>query len=152
MMNLLFDSGILGQLCHPFAPKNRATVAWLQQTLQYPRQVELIFPEICDYELRRKLMHLIGKGQASSDSLYRLDDLGSKLKYLPLDTDTMLRAAELWADAQSRGLPTAPDHSLDGDVILASQALEAKGTVVTNNSKHLSRFVAAKTWQEIRWP
>jgi predicted nucleic acid-binding protein len=113
------------------------------------RNAEVLLPEICDYELRRKLLHLIRKGQSKQRSIDRLDELGKLLDYLPLDTDTMLRAAQVWAEARLRGLPTAPDHSLDGDVILAAQALEVNGTVVTHNPKHLSRFVPAQKWEDI---
>ena len=31
-------------------------------------------------------------------------------------------AAELWADARRSGRPTAPNHSLDADCLLAAQA------------------------------
>jgi predicted nucleic acid-binding protein len=105
-------------------------------------------PEIADYELRRKLLHLIHKGQAAPESIRRLDDLAKLLDYLPLDTDTMRQAAQLWADARIRGIPTASDPALDGDVILAAQALSVDGAIVTSNRRHLSRFVEAKEWHE----
>ena len=65
----------------------------------------------------------------------------------------MRRAAGFWASARSRGRPTAPDHALDGDVILAAQAAElAAGgdeVVATTNVGHLSRFAAASRWNEV---
>jgi predicted nucleic acid-binding protein len=148
-MKILLDTGILGELCHPSDAQSQPAMNWVTEALA--RNAEVILPEICDYELRRKLLHLIRKGQSKQRSIDRLDELGKLLDYLPLDTDTMLRAAELWADARSRGLPTAPDHSLDGDVILAAQTLEVGGMVVTNNPKHLSRFVTAQLWQDLAW-
>jgi predicted nucleic acid-binding protein len=60
-------------------------------------RVQVFVPEIADYELRRKLLHLIRKGQASRKSVERLEDLGKLLEYLPLDTETMRRAAALRA-------------------------------------------------------
>lgn len=148
MMRLLLDTGILAPLCHPSDAQSKPLSKWLADALR--QNAEVIVPEICDYELRRKLLHLIRKGQSTQKSLNRLDQLGKLLNYLPLDTDTMLRAASLWADARSRGRPTARDHSLDGDVILAAQALGVGGIIITNNRKHLDQFVSAKSIDELQ--
>jgi toxin FitB len=149
MMILLLDTGILGSLCHPNRKESRPIVEWLEAILVSPNNVRIILPELADYELRRKLLHLIRKGQASAKSIGRLDDLGRVLDFLPLDSETLRHAAELWAEARSLGKPTAAEHALDGDVILAAQALAVSGTVVTRNRKHLSRFVTAKDYTEI---
>lgn len=69
--------------------------------------------------------------------------------YAPLTTEVMLKAAELWAEARRRGQPTADPKELDGDVILAAQALQAGAVVATDNVGHLSLFVEAKSWREI---
>jgi predicted nucleic acid-binding protein len=66
----------------------------------------------------------------------------------------MLRAAELWADLRRAGLPTAAPGSLDGDCILAAQALLSAGpgdvlTVATDNVGHLGRMVDARTWETV---
>lgn len=108
----------------------------------------MVLPEIADYELRRKLLHLVRTGRASTSSLQRLDALGRTLDYLALDTPTMRRAAELWAESRAAGTSTAPPAALDGDVILAAQALQVSGTVVTENRRHLSRFVPVTSWME----
>lgn len=147
-MTLLLDTGILAALCHPSDAQSKPVSKWLSDVLR--RNADVYVPEVCDYELRRKLLHLIRKGQSTQKSLDRLEALAELLNYLPLDTDTMLRAAGLWADARSRGKPTASDHSLDGDVILAAQALGAVGTIVTNNRKHLDQFVPAKSIDELQ--
>ncbi|MDP9121507.1 MAG: nuclease, partial [Acidobacteriota bacterium] len=44
--------------------------------------------------------------------LMRLDTAAASLSYLPIDTKTLRRAAELWADARRRGRPTAPPDAL----------------------------------------
>jgi len=149
-MNLLLDTGILGRLCHPRQRKNRAVAQWLVQLLRDAAGgVRVFIPEIADYELRRKLLHLILQGQGTSRSIDRLNDLEKLLEYLPLDTEVMRHAAELWAEARRQGFPTAADQALDGDVIIAAQAMSVNGTIVTTNRKHLSRFVPAKEWPEI---
>jgi len=70
---------------------------------------------------------------------------------VPLTTAAMRRAAELWAWARNTGQQTAPDPALDGDVIVAAQALTLNTPVVvaTGNPAHLSRFVPAELWQNI---
>ena len=83
-------------------------------------------------------------------SLRRLDRLGHFLAYLPLTTSVMRRAALLWAEARFSGLPTGP--SLDVDTILAAHALEISGAVVTDNVRHLGRFVTSYRWQEVLLP
>ncbi len=66
----------------------------------------------------------------------------------------MLRAAQLWADARRKGKPTADEKELDGDVILAAQALLATEAsedpiVATTNVGHLSLFIKADSWKNI---
>ena len=66
----------------------------------------------------------------------------------------MLKASQLWAEARNRGKLTANPEALDGDVILAAQALlvaEAGNEVIvaTTNVKHLSQFVDAREWHKI---
>jgi predicted nucleic acid-binding protein len=152
-MNLLLDTGVLAQLCHPRKQQHQPVADWLAQLLrQGDKELEIFVPEISDYELRRKLLHLIGKKQAKPSGIERLNELGQLLEYLPLDTQTMKKAAELWAQARAQGIPTAEEKSLDSDVILAAQAMSVEGTIITTNRKHLERFVPAKEWTEIPLP
>ena len=150
MQQILLDTGILGRLCHPRREQNQPVTHWLLKILNEPTSdVRVILPEIADYELRRKLLHLIGKGQSSNKSIDRLDSLGRLLDYLPLDTEVMHHAAELWAQCRRRGWPLSSEQALDGDVILAAQAQLVEGTIATTNRKHLDILVPAKTWEEI---
>jgi predicted nucleic acid-binding protein len=137
---ILLDSSPLGRIAHP-RPSPEIAV-WFQKILDAGAQV--IIPEIADYEVRRSLL-LAGLQK----SIGRLDALKSLLTYLPLNTDVMLKAAELWAEARRVGLPTADPKALDGDVILAAQALSIGAMIATENVDHLSRFVEAKHWRDI---
>jgi predicted nucleic acid-binding protein len=149
-MTFVLDTGILGRLCHPHVAQHRELTEWLVEALsRTPRVTRVVLPEIADYELRRKLLHLTKKNSRAQQSLARLDELGRILEYRPLTTATMRRAAMLWADARHRGLPTAPPEALDSDVILAAQTIEVGGTIITTNRKHLARFVPAVGWEEI---
>ena len=148
-MRVLRDTGVLGQLCHPKDIQSRPLASWLAGILDR-REWDVIIPEIADYELRRKLLHLARvSGQSTSKSMIRLDRLTETLTYLPLGTETMRKAADLWAEARATGAPTAPPDALDGDVLLAAQALLVSGLVVTKNRKHLSRYVAVSTWEDL---
>ena len=65
----------------------------------------------------------------------------------------MRTAARLWAEARNAGFPTANDTALDGDVILAAQALALADrqpiVVATTNTKHLERYVDARLWSDL---
>ncbi|WP_020472754.1 PIN domain-containing protein [Zavarzinella formosa] len=142
---IVLDSTPLGILAHPRNPPHAAACrTWLQSLLTAGRRV--IVAEIADYEIRRSLMRL-----ASFQALANLDDLGRRLEYLSLSTPAMRLAADLWAQARNAGQPTAPDAALDGDVILAAQALTLGVPVMiaTGNASHLSRYVPADEWQNI---
>ena len=110
----------------------------------------VILSEIADYEVRRELIRA-GK----ENGLKKLDKFKNVLLYRPLTTEVMLLAAQLWADARKRGRPTAEPNALDGDAILAAQAiLEANPgnevVIATTNVGHLSQFVDARDWRSIQ--
>ena len=145
---VLLDSGPLGLVTNPQGNKLSDTcVEWIEGLLN--RNIEVIIPEISDYEVRRELIRA-----RKTAGIRRLDDFKITLTYLPISTEAMLQAARFWATARQGGYPTAHEHALDGDVILAAQAsLLSTGSntvvVATMNVKHLTRFVDAKPWQEI---
>jgi len=138
---VLLDAGPLGMLTNPkISPENEACKNWLAN-LTY-NGVGVVIPEIADYEVRRELIRA-----GLQESVNRLDRLKAVLNYLPINTDVMLKAAELWAQARNRGTTTAAPKALDADVILAAQALHVAGSVATENVEHLSLFVDAKDWR-----
>ena len=112
--------------------------------------VRVCLPEVIDYEIRRESIL-----NDSARGLDMLDDLPLLVEYLPIRTPVMRRAAELWAQARKRGMPTADEASLDADVILAAQAQllgEATGdqvVVASDNIRHLAQFFDTRRWQEI---
>jgi len=66
----------------------------------------------------------------------------------------MRLASDLWAQARKGGWATADPHALDGDVILAAQALALTPTptglvVATGDVAHLSRDLSAREWTTI---
>jgi predicted nucleic acid-binding protein len=145
-MKVLLDTNVLGILCHKDRGQRaraESLLASIQQSASRP--LELIVPELADFELRRKLLHI-----GSTWSLAQLDRLTTDLDYLPITTAIMRDAARLWADARRQGLPTAPPQGLDGDAILAAQALSVQGRVATTNRGHLAAFgVAVEDFREL---
>ncbi len=141
---ILLDTGILGRITHPKARENGPVIEWFRSLLEANREIRI--PEICDYELRRKLLHKDFK-----EGLQLLDAYRQSLGLLPITTQVMLRAAELWAQSRKRGQLTAPPDALDGDVILAAQAESVlnegyQPVVVSENVGHLDWLTNAKTW------
>lgn len=145
---IVLDTGPLGLISNPKASvANEACRQWLNDHVN--RGKRILIPEIADYEVRRELL----RGN-KVNGLLRLDRVKSALEYLPITTEAMILAAELWAEARSQGQPTADIHAIDGDVILCAQALTLRIpaqeiVVATVNVGHLARFLVARHWQEI---
>ncbi len=137
---VMLDTGPLGRLAHP--NPSPEIVTWLRELLLH--DVEVFVPEIADYELRRNLIL-----EDMQHAIKRLDQLVEDLTYLPLSTSAMRKAAALWAETRKRGRPTAHPKGLDGDVILAAQALEVGAVIATENVNHLTLFTAAKRWRDL---
>jgi len=142
---VILDSGPLGVLCNPnnFA-QPLAIRAWISALANAGRRV--IIPKIADYEVRRELLR-----NRSFMASARLNGYGTQLEYSSLTTPSMRLAAELWAQARNAGRQTAHDHALDGDVIIAAQAISLgfATIIATGNPAHLSRFTPADLWQNI---
>lgn len=105
MPHLLLDTNLLGQLCHPNPQQYQPLKQWAYDILQpNAKEYQLCLPEIADYELRRKLIHMaLQQGKSVIKSLTRLNDYHEILKYVPLQTSTIHLAAQLWAEARLRG-------------------------------------------------
>ena len=142
---IVLDSAPLSLLEHPAARSD--VVAWVARVLGEGHR--LVIPEIADYEVRRKLLHL-----GRTASVARLDLLAQRYDYLALDTITMQMAAAFWACLRAAGQPTADPKELDGDVILAAQTqrlIDAAqpALVATSNVGHLDRLVPAQLWHTL---
>jgi predicted nucleic acid-binding protein len=144
---ILLDSGPLGLVTNPkLSAESLACTQWLQTLISSGSRV--IIPEIADYEVRRELLRV-----NKVKGIARLDELNQLLEYLPITTAAMRQAALFWAQARQKGQPTAGDKTIDGDIILVAQAATlnvADVAIATTNVGHLSRFVAADLWQNIK--
>ncbi|GBF80489.1 type II toxin-antitoxin system VapC family toxin [Aphanothece sacrum] len=145
---IILDSTPVGLITNPKASILAKDCQKWFNTL-FERGYEVILSEIVDYEIRRELLRA-----NKISGIKKLNQLKSELIYLPITTEVMLKAADLWAKARQKGKPTADNKALDGDVILAAQALLLKDNkyeviIATSNTKHLSIFVDAREWQDI---
>jgi hypothetical protein len=91
---VLLDAGPLGMISHPRAKAD--IVSWLVKLVT--GGVDVLIPEIADYEVRRELLRA-GKKKG----VERLDELKGMLGFVPITSAAMLQAAAFWADARRRG-------------------------------------------------
>jgi hypothetical protein len=147
-LTILLDAGPLGVITNPkSSPENEARKDWLASVASNGAHV--VIPEIADYEVRRELLRA-GKDRGVG----RLDALKGLLRYVPITTPVMLKAAEFWASARNMGRQSGADASRDADMILAAQAaILAGGTdetvIATTNVRHLALFAVARVWRDI---
>ena len=145
-MIVILDSGPIAQLTNPKLPPSTAVIlAWAKAMRAAGHS--FVVPAIADYEVRREL-----ERARKSASLVELDTWNGE--YLPL-SDTALRlASRLWARARNAGTPPADPKELDGDVLIAAQAIDigfptSDFIIATNNPGHLAQFVPCDLWTNI---
>lgn len=104
--------------------------------------------EINDYEARRELLR-----RGATRQILNLEQLEDGANYYSIDTALMESAASLWAMLRSKGKAGADDKGLDGDVILAAQALRfTEHLIVSDNVKHFKEICNAQTLAEFVSP
>lgn len=152
-MKLAIDTCILTIVCNDQHREHAAVTEWLGAFLDH-EDSEVYLPAIADYELRRKLLHLARRDKLPKTlrSLQRLDSLIGPVRFLTLTEAVMRDAASLWAQARYEGKPTASPVALDGDVLLAAQAIDAGAVVVTDNRKHITRYCTVADWRTVPAP
>jgi hypothetical protein len=154
---VLLDAGPLGMYANPKSrkPKNKLCKQRVEALLAGGAYVKV--PEIADYEVRRKLIHLTLR-DPKCKAILRLDAVIKALGLVPFTADTLKRAAKLWAEARHRNHVTAPPEAIDGDVILATQAIieTEKGDnveIATTNSTDLAGlFPKLLNWDDLKQP
>jgi predicted nucleic acid-binding protein len=148
---LLLDSNILSKLLRPVVEEDRPIASTMTRLLKDDR-FRLYVPEIVDYELRRKLLHIAHRRHHGRkwalEAIAHLDELVA-VGYIALTTDTMRLAAALWAQTRAEGQLRASEESLDVDVILAAQARQARGQIVTTNERHFRGIAEVFDWRTL---
>jgi predicted nucleic acid-binding protein len=110
----------------------------------------VLVPAIAYYEARRELELRQAAMQIARLQAFCLQPR----RFIPLTTQHLEAAARLWGQQRRAGQPTADPHALDGDVILAAQALSLgvgapELIVATTNPAHLSTLVPCDLWTSI---
>lgn len=150
-LTVILDSGPLGLLTNPKrTPDAIAATQWAIAMRRAGHR--FIVPAIADYEIRRELERAgKTKGLAALDAWNK----AAPDRYLAL-TDSALRlGSKLWAQARKSGTATADPKALDGDVLIAAQALDmglpaTDYIIATVNVGHLAIFVPADLWSNMK--
>lgn len=143
----LLDTNIVSKLLLPKHPENQNISMWFVGFLS-TQKIKIYLPEIVSYETRRGL-HVKKIKEPTFKGLERFESFSKYLNFLPINSNVFRIAEELWAKARCQGCPTADDKSLDADVLLAAQAIEIEACVITENVKHLEKYVATSHWENI---
>ena len=149
-LTIFLDTGPLGLLTNPKrTPETVAATQWAIAMMTAGHR--FVVPSIADYEVRRELIRA-GK----TKGLAALDAWNNAYpdRYLFLSDSALRLGALLWAQARQAGTSTADPKELDGDVLIAAQALDlglpaSAFIIATVNVGHLSLFVPADLWTNI---
>jgi predicted nucleic acid-binding protein len=128
----------------------------LDQCLQWVNACEaaghqILIPAIAYHEALREL-----EMRRAASQINRLKDFCLQPKrFVSLTTNDLETAAQLWGQARRAGQPTADPQALDGDVILAAQAMglglpPSQFVIATTNPGHLSRYAPCDLWTNIK--
>src|SRR5512143_1075276 len=100
---IVLDSTPLGLLLQgkKYAQAEQCRI-WIAEHLAQGTQI--IVPEIVDYEVRRELLRLQKRAAIAELDIF---NIAAPDRYLPLTTEAVQRAAQLWADSRRRGKPTS---------------------------------------------
>lgn len=111
---VILDSKPLGEICNSLnQAKTRPLIQFLRE-----RKIALRVAEITDYELRRELnLQKLTKG------INNLNKFRQRQEIIPLDSESLLVATDLWAELRREAQPTADNKNIDCDVIMVAQAL-----------------------------
>jgi hypothetical protein len=158
-MIVFLDSNILGLISNSNVSFDECQQCDRWFTTLSVRGVRFVTSDICDYEVRRGLISSFIRSGKLASGINILNSLKTDgiLEFLPVSTESLDLAANLWARASNEGLTTRDDKNIDVDIIISAQYQILKADysgqrviVATTNLKHLSRFCDAARWQDIK--
>jgi predicted nucleic acid-binding protein len=150
-LTVFLDAGPLGLVTNPKkTPETIAAAEWVYSMEAGGHR--LLVPAIADFEVRRELVRT---GKAQGIARLNAFNAAEAGRFLSVTDTALLRGADLWAQARNAGTPTADPKELDGDVLIAAQALDlglpaSDFIIATVNVGHLALFVPADLWTNIK--
>jgi toxin FitB len=106
---IILDSAPLAFFCNPKNRNDYKKFSNFVKSLNFSIGV----PEIIDYELRRNL-----ELENFQKSISLLSRFQQRRQFIWLESEDLIRAAELWAWCRKKGSPTTENKGIDIDVIL----------------------------------
>ena len=119
-LTVILDSGPLGLVTNPKkTPETVAAAQWVFDMEAAGHR--FIVPAVADYEVRREL---IRAGKTNGIARLNTFNAAEPDRFLSVTDAALLLGADLWAQARNAGTATADPKELDGDVLIAAQALD----------------------------
>lgn len=166
-MIVFLDTNILGLICNKNISFDECQQCKKWFDTLFLRGVRIVTSDLCHYEVMRGLIsssiRLSKAGfQPTNEAAPGIKSLellkvDGFLEFLPVSTEALDLAANLWARAFTSGQTTRDEKDIDIDIIISAQYQllrdEFPGQRVimaTTNLKHLSIFCDAANWRDIK--
>ncbi|MCU0546946.1 MAG: hypothetical protein MUE44_33095 [Oscillatoriaceae cyanobacterium Prado104] len=159
-MIVILDTNILALLVAPIdeklsedeklAKESYQCTEWFYKLLS--KGAYVTSSDLCDYEIRRKLISI------NSKSVRELDELRNLIEFQKVTIAVLEKAAELWAEARNMSQSNKVPENIDIDCILQAhwcllkeEHPSRKIVIATKNIKDFQRATECSIWQNITY-
>jgi hypothetical protein len=158
-MIVFLDTNILGLICNKNISFDECQQCKKWFDTLFLRGVRIVTSDLCHYEVTRGLIGSSIRSNEAAPGIKSLELLkvDGFLEFLPVSTEALDLAANLWARAFTSGQTTRDEKDIDIDIIISAQYQllrdEFPGQQVimaTTNLKHLSIFCDTANWRDIK--
>ncbi len=158
-MIVFLDTNILGLICNKNVSFDECQQCKKWFDTLFLRGVRIVTSDLCHYEVMRGLISSSIQSAEPAPGLKSLELLKTDgfLEFLPVSTEALNLAANLWARAFTSGQTTRSEKDIDIDIIISAQYQLLKDEfpgqqviMATTNLKHLSIFCDAANWRDIK--
>jgi hypothetical protein len=158
-MIVFLDTNILGLICNKNVSFDECQQCKKWFDTLFLRGVRIVTSDLCHYEVMRGLISSSIRSNEPAPGIKSLELLKTDgfLEFLPVSTEALNLAANLWARASTSGQTTRDEKDIDIDIIISAQYQLLKDEfpgqrviMATTNLKHLSIFCDAANWRDIK--